>query len=129
MKDKNQIELQKGLIKKMWHKGWMAFRAEAIGFINVEYSYIIGLKKGRIALLNVQQLKSGNSKKKVSDRADEMDKIVSLTGFNSYDSLDNITYGFAIARGWSDQWQYLDTDRVSVKYRDEMEELFGVIEP
>lgn len=127
MKDKNIVQLEKGLCNFFNRRGWMAFKGVPFGSQTVENSYVVALKNGRVTVLSIQQLPSGNSKKKVSEEVLEMEKIKQTAVPTTMGETMDITTGFAIAKGWSDVWYYADTDRKTVKYSESFTPLDEVV--
>lgn len=127
MKDKNIVQKEMDLIDWFWNRGWCAMKGDILGMSQMDHSYIIAMKAGRVILLNIQDLESGNSKKRVHDIAHEINKMVGIIDPpGMMDDLD-IVAGFAISKGWSDMWYFAGSDNPVLSYKQDHTPLQEVV--
>lgn len=127
MKDLNIVQKETRLIKFFWERGWVAMKGVPMGSEDIEYSYIVGMKRGRIFILSIQELPSGNSKKGVSDESKELEHIRSIVEPSVLTGNLDLEVGFAIAKGWDNQWRYAEHTNKQLRYGDSYERLEEVL--
>lgn len=127
MKDKNLVELQIDLVNKFWEHGWVGFKADVMGRDESPDGLVIGVKGDKIMLLKIVKLPSGSSKKWVSDDAEELRGMKQIMEPPALKQGNEVTVGFAVAKGWNDRWQFVDAEVDKVKYDNDMDELNEVM--
>lgn len=128
MKDKNIVQKENSLLEFFWSRGWVAMKGVPMGCEDLEHSYIVAMKRGRVLVLSIQELPSGNSKKSVSKESEELEQIRSIVEPSVLTGNLDLDVGFALAKGWEDMWRYAEHTETQLKYKDNHGYLESILE-
>lgn len=123
----NLIQYEVELVERLWSQGWAAFRTASSGPGALAQADVIALKRGNIAVLNVEAFESGTSTAKVGDTNDDLIKIkrradeLGMCGDNA------IIIGHAIYKIYEDRWCYGDIGTHKLKASSSYQDLNSVV--
>lgn len=128
MKTKNIVQHQMDLVEWFWNRGWACFKGDMIGVDDVEDAYVIAIKNGKVVLLNIQVLKSGNSKIDVSEESNELLMLKSRMEDSRMLVENDMITGFAVRRKFTDIWNYAVPESNRIAYKDNYPGMTEVVE-
>lgn len=124
---RNRTEAMNRLMRKMWMNGWAPVMGATIPFDDIPNPDAVFVKGGDIIIADMVYLPSGNSKRQVKDRSDELTEIQMRAEPSALSGMDNFRIGFIVAKSQASKFYWMDGDETNAHYQKDYTELDEVI--
>lgn len=107
--------------------GWVPVMGANIPFQDIPNPDAVFVKGGDIIIADLVFLPSGNSKRQVTDRSDELTEIQMRAEPSALSGMDNFQIGFVVAKGQGGKFYWMDSSETNAHYQKDYKELDEVI--
>lgn len=127
MTEHKRVNLTLDLCDLLWRQGWVAFRTDRASSEQRYNCDIVAMKGGKVRLVTMEILKSGNSKTDVSSKIQNLSEAIDIGKPISPPSGCDFSWILAVYLEHSDRWYGVNEKRTTVKAGDGMEPLSMVL--